>query len=73
MKVSIYARVSTGVQSVDLQITELTAYAARMGWNVVDTYVDEGVSGTQIRGQDSATHEGRHGLSDRHGSGLEAR
>lgn len=47
LRVGIYGRVSTREQSVDLQVSELTAYAGRMGWTVVSTYLDEGVSGTK--------------------------
>lgn len=47
MNVGIYARVSKAVQSVDLQISELTQHAQRMNWTIVATYLDEGVSGTK--------------------------
>ena len=42
---AIYGRVSTPDQSVSLQVSELTAWATRMGWTIGDTYLDEGVSG----------------------------
>jgi putative DNA-invertase from lambdoid prophage Rac len=49
MNVAVYARVSTKDQSVDLQLSELTAYVGRMGWTVAATYIDAGVSGTKDR------------------------
>jgi DNA invertase Pin-like site-specific DNA recombinase len=46
-KVAIYGRVSTDVQSVDLQLAELRDYVARRGWELAGEYVDHGVSGSQ--------------------------
>lgn len=46
MNIALYARVSTHEQSVDMQVSELSAYAARMGWTVTEQYLDSGVSGT---------------------------
>jgi DNA invertase Pin-like site-specific DNA recombinase len=48
-KVALYARVSTDDQCVGLQVDELQAEAARRGWNVAGTYIDEGVSGSRER------------------------
>ena len=50
-QVCIYARVSTGGQTVKNQLRELREVASRHGWVVVDEYCDEGVSGT--RGRDA--------------------
>ena len=50
-KVCLYARVSTTCQSVDRQLTELTAVADRNGWEIVDQYVDHGISGSKGRDQ----------------------
>ena len=36
MKCAIYARVSTDEQKNDMQLTELRAYAVRMGWETVE-------------------------------------
>jgi putative DNA-invertase from lambdoid prophage Rac len=47
MNIAIYGRVSTDGQSTDLQVSELTAYAGRMGWTITETYLDKGVSGTK--------------------------
>jgi putative DNA-invertase from lambdoid prophage Rac len=47
MNIAIYGRVSTDGQSTDLQVSELTAYAGRMGWTLAETYLDKGVSGTK--------------------------
>jgi DNA invertase Pin-like site-specific DNA recombinase len=45
-RVALYARVSTFVgQNPEMQLVELREYAARRGWNVVEEYVDHGVSG----------------------------
>ena len=46
-RVAIYGRVSTGEQSVDMQVTELTDYALNRGWHIVDRYLDCGVSGSK--------------------------
>ena len=48
-KVALYARVSTDDQCVGLQVDELQAEAARRGWDVAGTYIDEGVSGSRQR------------------------
>ena len=47
MRVAIYARCSTADQSVDLQLDELRTYAAHRGFDVVETYTDNGVSGSK--------------------------
>lgn len=49
MKVALYARVSTGSQSVDMQIADLNAVAARSGWIIVATHIDHGISGSKGR------------------------
>lgn len=46
MQVAIYARVSTLDQHCEMQISELSAYAQRSGWEYVE-YVDKGVSGSK--------------------------
>jgi DNA invertase Pin-like site-specific DNA recombinase len=48
-RVCLYARVSTsnGHQSPEMQLIELREYAARRGWQVVEEYVDHGVSGSK--------------------------
>ena len=48
-RAAIYARVSTDGQSVDNQLAELQQVAERHGWDVVATYLDEGVSGAKGR------------------------
>ncbi len=48
-RVAVYARVSTDGQTVDNQLAELRLVAARHGWDVVATYLDEGVSGAKGR------------------------
>lgn len=45
--VAIYARVSTDKQTTDNQIQQLKEYVDRMGWLLVDSYVDQGKSGTK--------------------------
>ena len=49
MKVALYCRVSTDNfnQDVSRQINELNEISDRQGWDVVETYVDDGVSGTK--------------------------
>lgn len=51
-RVALYARVSTDqAQTVENQLGELRAMAARLGWIVVGVFTDEGVSGAKGRDQ----------------------
>ena len=49
MRVALYARCSTSDQSVDLQLDELRLYAKARRFEIVDQYVDEGVSGAKAK------------------------
>jgi DNA invertase Pin-like site-specific DNA recombinase len=44
-RVALYARVSTDRQSTDMQLQELRSVAERLGWEVVEEFVDKGISG----------------------------
>jgi DNA invertase Pin-like site-specific DNA recombinase len=46
-RVALYARVSTDGQSVENQLRELRAIAARHEWEVIGEYVDKGISGAK--------------------------
>ena len=48
-RLAFYLRVSTGEQTTDNQRRELDAIAARSGWEVVQVYVDAGISGAKGR------------------------
>jgi DNA invertase Pin-like site-specific DNA recombinase len=50
-KVALYTRVSTsdGQQTVENQLRDLTAAANRLGWEIVATYSDTGISGSKGR------------------------
>ena len=48
-RVAIYGRVSTTEQTSDNQISFLQEIVNRNGWELVQTYVDEGISGTKGR------------------------
>lgn len=48
-RVALYARVSTDVQTTENQLRQLRAVADRHGWNVIQEYVDHGVSGANGR------------------------
>ena len=51
-RVCFYARTSTDrAQTVENQLRELHAVAARLGWIVVAVHTDEGISGTKGRDQ----------------------
>lgn len=47
-RVGLYVRVSTGEQNADLQMNELTEYAAFRKWDAVETYADK-MSGAKDR------------------------
>jgi len=47
-RVALYVRVSTGEQNADLQVNELTEYAAFRKWQTVETYADK-MSGAKDR------------------------
>lgn len=49
MRAALYLRVSTAGRTVANQHRELLAVAAKAGWEVVDVYADEGVSGSKER------------------------
>jgi DNA invertase Pin-like site-specific DNA recombinase len=48
-QVAIYTRVSTDHQTTENQERELCAVADRMGWEVVNVYMDHGISGAKSR------------------------
>ena len=50
-RVALYARVSTDHQTSKNQLRELRAVAERLGWVVVEEYVDHGLSGAKDRDQ----------------------
>jgi DNA invertase Pin-like site-specific DNA recombinase len=48
-RAAIYGRVSTDDQTTDNQLVALREVAARRGWEVVDVYIDQGISGAKGR------------------------
>lgn len=48
-RVALYLRVSTDTQTVENQKRELQAVAERLGWTVIETLADEGISGAKGR------------------------
>ena len=48
-RVALYLRVSTDDQTVENQRRELEAVAARHGWEIVETFMDAGISGAKGR------------------------
>lgn len=48
-RVAIYGRVSTSEQTSENQILLLREIADRNGWNLIDTYIDDGISGSKGR------------------------
>jgi DNA invertase Pin-like site-specific DNA recombinase len=50
-RVALYLRVSTGEQDVTNQRLELEAAATRHGWEIVQTFADEGISGSKGKDQ----------------------
>jgi DNA invertase Pin-like site-specific DNA recombinase len=49
LKAALYARVSTTGQTVENQLRELRAVAARHGWEVATTFKDQAISGARGR------------------------
>jgi DNA invertase Pin-like site-specific DNA recombinase len=49
MRVALYGRVSTAEQNAAMQIEELRAYCQRRQWDIVDEFIDTGVSGAKER------------------------
>jgi DNA invertase Pin-like site-specific DNA recombinase len=50
-RVALYVRVSTDGQTTENQRRELAAVAERHGWDIVQTFADEGISGAKGRDQ----------------------
>jgi DNA invertase Pin-like site-specific DNA recombinase len=48
-RAALYARVSTAGQTVENQLRELEEVAKRLGWEVVDRFIDQGISGAKGR------------------------
>ena len=48
-RAALYVRVSTDKQLIEHQVRDLRQIADRRGWDVVDTYSDEGISGAKGR------------------------
>jgi Resolvase, N terminal domain len=48
-RAALYLRVSTGEQAVENQRQALEATCEQRGWQIVDTYADEGISGSKGR------------------------
>lgn len=49
MRVALYARVSTNNgQDPEMQLRELREYCQRRGWEIINEYVDVGISGTRV-------------------------
>ena len=49
MKAALYARVSTADQNAQSQLLDLEQLARQRGWEIVETYVDHGISGARAR------------------------
>jgi DNA invertase Pin-like site-specific DNA recombinase len=49
MKIAVYARVSTPEQDPDVQLAPLRSHAVQRGWEIVEEFVDRGVSGAKDR------------------------
>jgi DNA invertase Pin-like site-specific DNA recombinase len=48
-RAALYARVSTFEQSPESQLLDLRQLAEQRGWEIVETYIDRGISGTRAR------------------------
>ena len=65
MKVALYARVSTDGQTPENQVRELVGVGQRLGWEVVGTYIDHGISGAKGRHQRPAFDQLLKGVTRR--------
>jgi DNA invertase Pin-like site-specific DNA recombinase len=63
--VGIYARVSTGAQTVENQLRELREIAERHGWFVAAEFKDAGISGAKGRDQRPGLNRLMHAISRR--------
>jgi len=57
MRTAIYARVSTDTQTTENQLLDLRQTGQRLGWDVVHTFVDDGISGSKGRDKRPAFDE----------------
>ena len=64
-RVAVYARVSTGSQTVENQLRELHDVAQRQGWVVVAVFIDQGISGAKGRDQRPGLDELLKGVNRR--------
>lgn len=48
-RAALYARVSTFEQHPESQLLDLRQLAEQRGWQIVETYIDHGISGTRAR------------------------
>src|ERR1039457_5564284 len=49
LRVALYLRVSTSNQTTENQLADVERVAALRGWNIVETFQDEGISGAKGR------------------------
>jgi hypothetical protein len=64
-RVALYARVSTGTQTVENQLRELREVAERHGWIVVAEFKDAGISGAKGRNKRSGLDRLMHAVARR--------
>ena len=66
MKAALYLRVSTLDQHPESQLQDLLQLAQQRGWEIVDRYVDHGISGTRAKRPelDQMMADARHGKFD---------
>ncbi len=65
-RAALYMRVSTLDQHPESQLHDLRGLAAQRGYEIVEEYVDHGISGTRVRrpGLDRLMADARHGRFD---------
>jgi DNA invertase Pin-like site-specific DNA recombinase len=68
LRVGLYLRVSTSGQTCENQRLDLERVAEQRGWQIVETYIDHGISGTKGRDGrpafDKLTRDAAHGKLD---------
>ncbi len=65
-RVALYGRVSSDGQTAENQVAILTEVGQRLGWNIVEVFIDQGISGAKGRDHRPAFDRLLKGIARRH-------